>query len=121
MARKLRRATAMLHRPRLRSEFGETSEALFLTASFSYASGEEAEPGFGEPAGRYCYTRVGNPTVHALEERWAQLQGSEAAIASPIAGTITAVNAAVNCVDEPRLVNEDPEGAGWLVVVTTTG
>lgn len=82
MARKLRRATAMLHRPRLRSEFGETSEALFLTASFSYASGEEAEPGFGEPAGRYCYTRVGNPTVHALEERWAQLQGSEAAIAT---------------------------------------
>ena len=48
-------------------------------------------------------------------------KGSEAEITSPIAGTITAVNAAVNCVDEPRLVNEDPEGAGWLVVVTTTG
>ncbi|HWL67220.1 MAG TPA: aminotransferase class I/II-fold pyridoxal phosphate-dependent enzyme [Geminicoccus sp.] len=93
MASKLRRATAMLHRPRLRSEFGETSDALFLTASFSYASGEEAEPEFGEPAGRYCYTRVGNPTVHALEERWALLQGSEAAIAT--ASGMAAVQAAL--------------------------
>lgn len=82
MAEKLRRATAMIHRPRARSAFGETSDALFLTASFSYASGEEAEPGFGEPGGRYCYTRVGNPTVHALEERWAILQGTEAAIST---------------------------------------
>ena len=72
----------MVHRPRLRTEFGETSDALFVTASFSYASGEEAEPCFGEPGGRYCYTRVGNPTIHALEERWAELQGTEAAIAT---------------------------------------
>lgn len=82
MAEKLRRATAMIHRPRIRSGFGETSDALFLTASFSYASGEEAEPGFSEPGGRYAYSRVGNPTVHALEERWAILQGTEAAISA---------------------------------------
>ena len=82
MARKLRPATAMIHRPRAPSQHGETSQALYLTASFSYASGEEAEPGFAEPGGRYCYTRVGNPTIHALEERWALLQGTEAAIAT---------------------------------------
>ena len=82
LASKLRRATAMLHRPRLRTGFGETSDALFVTASFSYESGEAAEPCFGEPGGRYCYTRVGNPTIHALEERWAELQGTEAAIAT---------------------------------------
>jgi O-succinylhomoserine sulfhydrylase len=108
LASKLRRATAMIHRPRVRSGFGETSDALFLTASFSYASGEEAEPGFAEPGGRYCYTRVGNPTVHALEDRWALLQGTEAAIsvASGMAAVQAVLMASLKAGD--RLVASQP-------------
>lgn len=83
----------MVHQARLRTEFAETSDPLFLTASFSYESGEQAEPGFAEPGGRFCYTRVGNPTIHALEERWAALQGTEAAIAA--ASGMAAIQAAL--------------------------
>ncbi len=46
-------------------------------------------------------------------------RGREAEITTPIAGTIIAVNAAVHCMDDPRLVHDDPEGSGWLVVVRT--
>jgi len=46
-------------------------------------------------------------------------RGREIEITSPIAGTIVEINEAVNCVDDPAIVNDDPEGAGWLVVLAT--
>ena len=98
----------MIHRTRQYSQYGETSQALHLTASFSYASGEEAEPGFAEPGGRYCYTRVGNPTIHELEDRWALLQGTEAAIAT--ASGMAAIHAVLAALLEngSRLVASRP-------------
>src|SRR6478609_8591423 len=61
-----------------RSEFGETSEALFLTSGYAYDDAETAAARFrGEDPGM-TYSRLQNPTVAMLEERIASLEGAEA-------------------------------------------
>ena len=73
------RRTCAVHGGTTRSPFGETSEALFLTSGYVYASPEEAEARFkGEDDG-FIYSRFGNPTVRMFEERLAALDGAEAA------------------------------------------
>jgi O-succinylhomoserine sulfhydrylase len=62
-----------------RSEFDETSEALFLTSGFVYGSAEEAEAAFAGETDRYVYSRYGNPTIAMFEERLRQLEKAEAA------------------------------------------
>jgi O-succinylhomoserine sulfhydrylase len=61
-----------------RSEYGETSEALFLTSGYAYDDAETAAARFrGEDPGM-TYSRLQNPTVAMLEERIAAMEGSEA-------------------------------------------
>ena len=62
----------------LRSNFDETSEALFLTSGYAYASAEEAEATFKGESNHYQYSRFGNPTVTMFENRLAALEGAEA-------------------------------------------
>ena len=65
-----------------RSPFEETSEALFLTSGFVYATAEEAEAAFEDGADRFVYSRYGNPTVAMFEERMRLLEGAEACFAT---------------------------------------
>ena len=66
----------------LRSQFGETSEALFLTQGYVYDNSAQAEARFkGEDPG-YQYSRFANPTVHMFERRIAAFEGAEAARAT---------------------------------------
>ena len=66
----------------LRSQFGETSEALFLTQGYVYQSSAQAEARFkGEDPG-YQYSRFANPTVAMFEQRIAEFEGAEAARAT---------------------------------------
>lgn len=82
MERRYRRETRLVHAGTVRSPFGETSEALFLTSGFVYDRAETAEARFrGEEPG-YTYSRLGNPTVRMFEERMAALEGSEDAAAT---------------------------------------
>ena len=61
-----------------RSEYGETSEALFLTSGYCYDRAEDAAARFaGEQVGM-TYSRLQNPTVEMLEQRIALLEGAEA-------------------------------------------
>ena len=61
-----------------RSEWGETSEALFLTSGYAYdCAGDAAARFAGEQAGM-TYSRLQNPTVEMLERRIALLEGAEA-------------------------------------------
>ena len=60
-----------------RTEFAETSEALFLTQGYTYASAAEAEASFAGEVDHYVYSRYGNPTVTTFEERLRQIEGSE--------------------------------------------
>ena len=90
---KLRAATKLVHGGTLRSQFGETSEALFLTQGFIYETMEAAEARFkGENPG-FIYSRFSNPTVAMFEERMCLVEGAEAARAT--ASGMAAVTAAL--------------------------
>ena len=91
--RGLRPATQLVHGGTLRSQFGETSEALFLTQGFVYETMEAAEARFkGEDPG-FVYSRYGNPTVAMFEERMRLLEGAGAARAT--ASGMAAVTASI--------------------------
>ncbi len=76
--RENRLATRLIHSGTERTEFGETSEALFLTSGFVYDTAEQAQAAFDGTAERFQYTRFGNPTVAMLEARLASIEGAEA-------------------------------------------
>ncbi len=65
-----------------RSQYGENSEALYLTSSFVQPDAETARKRFANEEEGYTYTRVGNPSVSAMEQRLAALEGTESAIAT---------------------------------------
>src|SRR3954471_24502243 len=76
---KYRPETRLVQSGILRSQFGETSEALFLTQGYVYDSSAQAEARFkGEDPG-YQYSRFANPTVDMFEKRIASFEGAEAA------------------------------------------
>ena len=75
-------ATNLVHGGTLRSQFGEMSEALYLTQGFAYGDAEAAEARFcGEDDG-FVYSRYANPTVAMFEERMKLLEGAPAAMAT---------------------------------------
>ena len=78
----LQAETLLVHGGTLRSQFGETSEALYLTQGYVYTSAEEAEARFTGASPGYQYSRFGNPTVTMFEERMRLLEGAEAARAT---------------------------------------
>ena len=85
--------TQLVHGGTQRSQFGETSEALFLTQGFVYDCAEQAEARFKHEDPGYQYTRFGNPTVTMFEERIRLLEGAQEARAT--ATGMAAVNAAL--------------------------
>ena len=75
--------TRAVHGGTRRSQYGEVSEAIFLTQGFVYDSAEAAEARFisaGED--EFIYARYGNPTVKMFEDRIASLEGTEDAFAT---------------------------------------
>ncbi|HMB08958.1 O-succinylhomoserine sulfhydrylase [Saliniramus sp.] len=75
--------TLAVHAGGMRTPFGETSEALFLTQGFVYPDMESAERRFaGEDPDGFIYSRFSNPTVSMFEQRMATLDGAEAARAT---------------------------------------
>ncbi|KIN61549.1 O-succinylhomoserine sulfhydrylase MetZ [Sulfitobacter noctilucae] len=86
--------TKAVHAGSKRSQYGEVSEAIFMTQGFVYDTAEAAEARF-ESAGpdEFIYARYGNPTVAMFEERIAALEGAEDAFAT--ASGMAAVNGAM--------------------------
>ena len=80
--RALRPATQLVHGGTLRSQFGETAEALFMTQSYVYDSAEQAERRFKGDEPGFIYSRYANPTVAMFEERMRLMEGAEAARAT---------------------------------------
>lgn len=76
-----------------RSQFGEHSEALFLTSSFIFQSAREAAARFSGEAPGNIYSRFTNPTVTMLENRLAALEGAEQCVA-----TASGMSAILACV-----------------------
>ena len=89
----LRPASRLVHGASIRSQFDETSEALFLTQGYLYDSMEVAEKRFKGDEPGFIYSRFSNPTVAMFEQRMALLEGAEAARAT--ASGMAAVTAAL--------------------------
>jgi len=87
--------TALVHGGVQRSQFGETSEAIYLTQGFVYDSAEAAEARFKGELPGFVYSRYANPTVDIFERRMCALEGAEEARA--MASGMAAVTAALLC------------------------
>ena len=89
--------TKAVHSGTRRSQYGELSEAIFLTQGFAYDSAEQAEARFIKAGDdEFIYARYGNPTVRMFEERIAALEGTEDAFATAsgmaaVSGALTAM------------------------------
>jgi O-succinylhomoserine sulfhydrylase len=92
-----KKRTRAVHAGIRRSQFGEVSEAIFLTQGFVYDTAEAAEARFikaGED--EFIYARYGNPTTAMFESRIAALEGAEDAFATAsgmaaVSGALTAM------------------------------
>ncbi len=65
-----------------RSQFGEHAEALYLTSSFVFESAAQAAARFSGAEEGMVYARFSNPTVSAMQERLAALEGAEGCVAT---------------------------------------
>jgi len=90
-----RMQTRMVRGGTRRSQFGETSEAMYLTSGFVYGAAEEAESAFKGEVERFIYSRYGNPTVEMFQDRLKLAEGAEACMA--MASGMAAVFAALAC------------------------
>ncbi|WP_375196226.1 trans-sulfuration enzyme family protein [Sphingobium sp.] len=90
-----RPATLAVRGGSARSEWGETSEALFLTSGYSYDRAEDAAMRFAGEQQGMTYSRLQNPTVEMLEKRIALLEGAEACRST--ATGMAAMTAALLC------------------------
>ncbi|MEL6196659.1 MAG: O-succinylhomoserine sulfhydrylase [Pseudomonadota bacterium] len=95
----LRPRTRLVHAGTRRSQYRETSEAMFLTQGFIYPDAEAAEARFkgdmAEGEEGFIYARYGNPTVAMFEDRMAALEGAQAAFG--FASGMAAINASIMC------------------------
>ncbi len=78
ITRNWRPATQAVRGGTARSEWGETSEALFLTSGYAYDCAADAAARFAGEQQGMTYSRLQNPTVEMLEQRIALMEGAEA-------------------------------------------
>jgi O-succinylhomoserine sulfhydrylase len=62
--------------------FGENSEPIFTTSSYTFESAAQAAARFSGAEPGYIYSRFTNPTVTAFQDRLAILEGGEACVAT---------------------------------------
>ncbi|MCL6705616.1 O-succinylhomoserine sulfhydrylase [Pseudomonas sp. R2.Fl] len=95
MSKNWRPATRLVHGGTLRSQYGETSEAIYLTQGFVYDTAEAAEARFKGENDGFIYARYASPTNDMFEKRMCLLEGAEDARAT--ASGMAAVSAAILC------------------------
>ena len=78
-----------------RSQFGETSEPIYMTSSYVYDSPEQAEARFKGDEEGFIYSRYGNPTVQMFEDRLASIENADKCFAT--ATGMAAVFASLMC------------------------
>ena len=83
---------------------GAVAVPIYQTAPFGFPNARALEDAFLRPSGEYIYSRMGNPTVRALEEKVAALEGGERAVAA--ASGMAAISTAMFALLKPgaRLV-----------------
>src|SRR3954463_9102159 len=82
MGEKLQQATLGVRAGQVRSQFNEHSEAMYLTSSFVFDNAAQAAARFSNAEPGLIYSRFTNPTVAALQERLAAMEGAESCVAT---------------------------------------
>ena len=82
MVEKYHQETLAVRAGSLHSQFGENSEALFLTSSFMFSSAQEAADRFSEQVSGNIYSRFTNPTVTMFQDKLSALEGAECCVAT---------------------------------------
>jgi methionine-gamma-lyase len=72
---------------------GALDTPIYQSSTFAAADSAEMAAVYGEEKPGYMYTRYGNPTIHALEQKIAALEGGEAALAT--ASGMAAISTAI--------------------------
>lgn len=88
-------STQLVHGGRLTSNWGETSEALFMNSSYSYETAELGEARFDGSNPGFKYGRYSHPNLQMLEERLALMEGAEASVVT--ASGMAAMFASLMC------------------------
>ena len=89
--------TDLLHAGVVREANGATLPPVYQSSAFEQDTAADLEKIFENKAPGYCYTRVGNPTVTAFENRITKLEGGMASIACA-SGMAAIMNAILNIV-----------------------
>ncbi|MBV9557778.1 MAG: O-succinylhomoserine sulfhydrylase [Pseudolabrys sp.] len=115
--RAYRPETRLVHAGTMRSQFNETSEALYLTQGYVYDTAEQCEARFSGKEPGYVYSRYGNPTVSMFEQRMAALEGAESAraTASGMAAVTTAIMGLVRAGDHVVAAKALFGSCRWIV------
>ncbi|MEQ1769361.1 MAG: O-succinylhomoserine sulfhydrylase [Devosia sp.] len=94
-------ATQLVHGGGMRSQFNETSEAIFLNSGYAYPSSQHAEDIFTHQIEGHNYSRFANPSMDMFQNRMALLEGSEAsrAFATGMAAVTNAIMSQVRAGD----------------------
>jgi len=87
--------TQLIRAGSIRSNFGETSEAIFLNSGFCYNSAETAENRFNGNEPGFVYSRYLNPTLKMLEDKLSIIEQAESAVV--MASGMSAVFASIMC------------------------
>ena len=100
--KKLGFATRQIHAGKVKNAAGALCDPIYQTSTFEFDTVEQGGARFAGQEDGYIYSRLGNPTVATLEEKVAQLEGGEAALAtaSGMGAITTALWSSVEAGDE---------------------
>ncbi len=74
--------TKVTHSGNMKDPFGSVSVPIYQTSTFSFESSNQGHARFSGKEDGYIYTRIGNPTINALENAVASLEGGVGALAT---------------------------------------
>ena len=73
-------ATRQIHAGHMENAAGSLCAPIYQTSTFAFSTVQQGGARFAGEEGGYIYTRLGNPTLGAVEEKLASLEGGEAAL-----------------------------------------
>jgi methionine-gamma-lyase len=103
-------ATRQIHAGHMENAAGSLCAPIYQTSTFAFSTVQQGGARFAGEEGGYIYTRLGNPTLGAVEEKLASLEGGEAAMAAlheahdALEGYEEAIEADHNSVGSVKLV-----------------
>ncbi|MFZ4400878.1 MAG: trans-sulfuration enzyme family protein [Bacteroidales bacterium] len=93
--------TKLIHAGEIEDQFGSATIPIYQTSTFAFKNAEEGAKCFAGESNGYIYTRIGNPTIDALERQIAVLENGFGGIA------VSSGMAAVNVIYQALLASGD--------------